>query len=325
MSDEPNDYLWDRSGPPDAEVERLEKLLGRYRYRAPESASVSGTAARPRPMRRLAVRALVAIAAGLALVAWIAWALHSNRGEGYRVTGVEGCDLVRAGDEISTGAKRGGRVEIGSVGHVELDPDSRLRVVECGRDLHKLYLEQGAVEAHIFTQPRLFQIGSPVGNTIDLGCAYRLQVAQDGRESTLRVTLGQVAFEFDGRELYVPAGAACVSKKDRGPGAPYFEESSKEFDAEGYRDALERVEFAEHPDPDLVKTVLDVDREHTLSVWHILTSRRAAPELRHAAYERLARSFPKPEWVTEEGLLAGDHRMCDTWLEEMKPAWRNGR
>ena len=30
-----NDYLWDRSGPPDPEVERLEKMLGRLRTTPP--------------------------------------------------------------------------------------------------------------------------------------------------------------------------------------------------------------------------------------------------------------------------------------------------
>ena len=40
------DWLWDRSGPPDPEIERLEKTLAplRYRHRAPERPSRRGWA-----------------------------------------------------------------------------------------------------------------------------------------------------------------------------------------------------------------------------------------------------------------------------------------
>ena len=60
MSDE---YLWDRSGPPDPDVERLERMLGRLRSKAPapdldalrrdvehlRSATLSGSRNDPRP------------------------------------------------------------------------------------------------------------------------------------------------------------------------------------------------------------------------------------------------------------------------------------
>jgi hypothetical protein len=81
-----DDYLWDKSGPPDPEVARLERLLGRYRYE-PGGAPAPTLA----PPRRRALRALFwsgAIAAGLVA----AWALvlrprGSGPLEGYRVVG----------------------------------------------------------------------------------------------------------------------------------------------------------------------------------------------------------------------------------------------
>ena len=55
-----DDYLWDRSGPPDLAVARLEQRLAplRYRHRAP----------RPPPARWAMALALVTDAAGLVLM-----------------------------------------------------------------------------------------------------------------------------------------------------------------------------------------------------------------------------------------------------------------
>jgi len=296
-------YLWDPAAPPDAQVEDLERLLGRYRYRGPVR--------RPRTLR---LRAWMALAAGIAAVALAWWALRADEAPAYRVVGLDGVTRVRSGEEVATGTGQSARIEIAALGHVDVEPGSSLRVEDRGREVHSLYLARGSVRAVILAQPRVFQIGSPAGRTIDLGCEYSLEVAPDGG-SILRVVAGQVAFEFEGREVYVPAGATCVSDPLRGPGAPVREEAPA-----GYCDLVAAVEF--HPEPDLrmIKDVIDVDREDLLTVWHLLTSRRAAPELRRAAYAQLERAFPKPAWVTLEGLLAGDRAMHDAWLEEMKPA-----
>ena len=306
---EENEYLWNKSGTPDPEVRRLEDLLGRYRW--------TGKAVPERPRGRLLrFRTALAVAAGIAAVALIAWALRGARADGYRVIGVPGRDIVRAGEELSTGAREGVRLEIGWLGHVDVDAGSRIGVRDDGKRVHRLFLERGRVRARIWAQPRLFQIGTPAGNSIDLGCVYELDVADDGT-SRLSVTDGQVAFEFEGREVYVPEGASCVSDPVRGPSAPVFDDAPT-----SYREALAAVEFAADPDPELVARVLDTDREGTLTLWHLVTSERAAESLRRAAYERLAKAFFQPDWVTEEGILAGDPAMREAWVAEMKPAWR---
>ena len=310
--DEPNEYLWRKSGAPDPEVARLERLLGRYRL---EKETWPGEIAERRaPGRLLSFRLVAAIAAGIVAAGLIFWAL-AKPSPGYRVTGLEGREVVRAGEGFSTGAD-GARLEIGWLGHVDVEPNSRVAVEDCGRDAHRLFLERGSVKAKIWAQPRLFQIGTPAGDSIDLGCAYELGVADDGT-SRLRVTTGQVAFEFQGREIYVPAGWSCVSDPKRGPGAPVHDEASEE-----YRAALAAVEFAADPDPELVAKVLDVGYDGTLTLWHLLISDRAAASLRHAAFEKLAKAYPAPAWVTESGLIAGDAKMRAAWLEEMKPSWR---
>ena len=308
-----DDYLWDRSGAPDAELERLEGLLGRYRWRA------EGSSLQPRArVRSFPFRTVAAIAAGILAAALIFWALARGSSQGYRVIGVEGRELVKSGEELATDAAQSARLEIGSIGHVDVEPNSRLRVEDCGESAHRLFLSRGSVSARILAQPRLFRIGSPAGETIDLGCAYRLDVSPDGDVSTLRVTSGQVAFEFEGREVYVPAGAMCVSVKGRGPAAPVFEEASDEFKA-----VVAEAEFAPRCGDAVVRRVIELaEREDTLTLWHLFVSPRTDPELRAAAFAKLSAVFPKPTGANDAALLAGDRAMCGAWMEEMKPAWR---
>src|SRR5688572_7370480 len=66
---ERDDYLWDRSGEPDAEVERLERVLGRLRYEGRAAPNV--VPLRPRRKTFVVVTAalVVAAAAGVLLFA----------------------------------------------------------------------------------------------------------------------------------------------------------------------------------------------------------------------------------------------------------------
>jgi hypothetical protein len=76
------DYLWDRSGEPDPEVEHLERVLGKYRYQsAPVSPSLRSQLAR-RPARWMK---LAAIAAAILIVLAGLWIFRVQN----RVVGTE--------------------------------------------------------------------------------------------------------------------------------------------------------------------------------------------------------------------------------------------
>lgn len=309
MSDE---YLWNKSGPPDPEVERLERLLARYRY-SPE----------PEPREALSTpytfRRVLLLSAALAAAVLIAWVLFVREVPSYRVRGLEGREVVRAGDEITTGAGESAEVVIGGLGQVEMDPNTRLRVEDCGASAHRLFLAQGSVKARILAQPRLFQIGTPAGRAVDLGCAYNLSV-NDGGESELRVTTGQVAFEFDGREVYVPSGAGCTSAPGRGPSVPVFEHARTEF-----KDALAVLEWGKGFDEKALSVLFETGEfEDTLTLWHLFDAGSVPVEMKQEIFAFLSRRFPKPQSVTDEGLLAGDRKMRAAWMETMKSAWRVG-
>ena len=63
----PDDYLWDRSGPPDPEIERLERLLGRFRG-SPSALAPRPSSFLPRPsIAYLAIAASLLAACALGL------------------------------------------------------------------------------------------------------------------------------------------------------------------------------------------------------------------------------------------------------------------
>lgn len=325
-------YLWDKSGPADPEVARLERLLAprawapdarsaaeleRALADGPARASRRVPARATRPPRRLVLAgSLAAVAALVVALALLGPRPDERRGEteraGYRVHGLAGRERVAVGEELVVAGEA--TLEIADLGEVTVEPGSRVGVVAAGADLHRLTLAEGALRARILAPPRLFQVDTPAGLTTDLGCEYTLRVLPDG-SAEMAVLSGQVAFELDGREVYVPAGAACTSSPATGPSAPLFADAAPAF-----RAAVERAERAPEPASADLDVIAGIDRrEDGLTLFHLLDA--PSPALRERAFARLSDLFPKPPGATDAELrVPGPARAA--WLEAMKPHWR---
>ena len=114
------------------------------------------------------------------------------------------------GQWLETDGTSRAQIEVSSIGQVEIDPNTRVRLVETKPTEHRLELAQGRMSARIWAPPKLFYVDTPSGVAEDLGCAYTLEVDDHGA-SLLRVTLGWVALQLKDRESMVPAGAACAT------------------------------------------------------------------------------------------------------------------
>ena len=278
-----------------------------------------------------------AAAAVLALLsAWGVWLIYSNRGNAiltvdgkpaWRVKRLDGAPTVGAerisnngelavGEWLETDGNSRAQIAVSSIGSVDIDENTRVRLLETQPTEHRLELARGKMSAHIWAPPRLFFVNTPSAVAADLGCAYTLEVDDQG-SSLLRVTSGWVALELENRESIVPAGAACETRPSLGPGTPYFEDS-----AAGFKDALKRVDF----DPDAaarslaLKAMLDQARPRdTLTLWHLLT--RVEGEDRARVYDKMAALFPPPAGVTREGVLALNQQMLDAWRDAMETTW----
>jgi hypothetical protein len=220
---------------------------------------------------------------------------------------------LAVGEWLETDSDSRANIKVANIGRVEIDPDTRIRLVETKPLEHRLELARGKMHATIFAPPRIFFVNTPSAVAADLGCAYTLEVDDKGR-SLLHVTSGWVALETEERDSVVPAGAACMTEPGRGPGTPFFEDAP-----ESLLVALARFDF-ENGGHQAVAAILEAARPRdTLTLWHLLS--RVEGEERSRVYERLAALTPPPAGVTRDGVLRLDRGMLDLWKEHLEPMW----
>jgi hypothetical protein len=352
MSD---DYLWDRTGPPDNQVQKLEELL------APLGHVPSKELPMPRRVLNFpvwpAARAVLRYAAVAAMLVLVAGSVvvHLWTRE-WSVTRLDGTPRVESqsvmdsasllvGGSLETDASARARVRVGLIGYVDVEPNSRLRLLAAQVADHRLALERGRIRARIWAPPKLFYVQTPSALAVDLGCIYTLEVDDLG-VGALRVQRGWVAFEHEGRESFVPEGAMCVTRPGFGPGTPVYESAPQEL-----QNALKQVDFEMRGPAGGVRggMVGDIEgsvpgsksggvpggvaggaedmkrrraealnivltrarKQDALTLWHLLARTTADEQL--LVFDRLAALVPPPEGVTREGILAGDREMRDRW------------
>jgi hypothetical protein len=293
------DYLWDKSGEPDPEIQRLENLLAPLRHKL-DKTPVLSFPKRPRIPYLLAIAASLLVLCG---AGWVAWQRTRPAWQVATVSGTPSLKRLAKGESISTDWKSQARLNLNDVGEVEVEPNTRLSVLAIRPDEQRLALERGAIHALIWAPPGRFIVNTPSAQTVDLGCQYTLKVDADG-VGLVEVSVGWVAFENDGHESFIPAGAACVTRPGKGPGVPYYQDASGEL-----IDALQRFN-ASADQPSIAVILAQARRRDAISLWHLL--RRVQPEDRGRVYDRLAQSIAVPAGVTREGVLAANPQMIDS-------------
>jgi len=336
-----SDYLWDKSGEPDPEVERLELMLGRFQHHRPapqfpERVGPWDWVLTSRSSWSLPRLGAVAATMALAIGGWLLVRQTSPPGPGAgtagaaagpawdvaRLAGAPTIGARRLGDRgrlalgqtLQTDASSSAILNAGAVGEIQVDPGSRLRLLESRPGRQRLALDLGSIHAMIWAPPGQFVVDTPSAAAVDLGCAYTLHVDDNG-DSLLSVTFGWVGFTLQGRESFIPEGAMCATRPGIGPGTPYFADAAPAF-----RAALEEIDFgppareaaAARPQPGALDTLLANARPRdALTLWHLLA--RLRPPERAFVYDRLAALVPPPSGVTRQGILSGDKHMRDLW------------
>ena len=324
MTDDRSDYLWDQSGEADPDVAHLEEVLGALRHRGslpalpPRGAFVSAPPASRRSLRGLLFG--LTAAAMVCLIAGAAWFAAGQRHLGWAVERLAGQPVIdgqaldasgrlRRGTWLETGDAGKARIMVGEIGMVDVDPNTRLQLVESVGRQHRMALAHGTIHAQIWAPPKFFVVDTPSAVATDLGCAYTLQVDPSGT-GLVRVALGWVGFEFRGRESFIPEQAVCRTRPAVGPGTPYYEDAPS-----GYADALTTLDFGPADDPAraaALDTVLTAARRRdALTLWHLLT--RGTTDERRRVYDRMAVLVPPPAGVTLEAVLRADRRATDRW------------
>jgi hypothetical protein len=215
---------------------------------------------------------------------------------------------------LETDASSRANITVGKIGEVEVEPGSRVRLVQARATENRLALDRGTIHALISAPPRLFFVNTPSAVAVDLGCAYTLHVDDLG-VGLLRVTFGWVEFETHGQQTLIPSGAAAITKPGMGPGTPFFEDATDAF-----KSALEKLDF-ERLDPqaraDRLHTLLaEARKSDGFTLLNLLRNYRGMSEPERALiYDRLAELIPPPPGVSRDGIARGNDSMVELWWE----------
>jgi hypothetical protein len=331
-----DDYLWDGSGEPDPEVRKLEAALGRYRHELPAPTFEQTAGVRPATTRfrffNLRLSYQLAGVAAVLLLAMAAFLVFrspqpENSGAGWDIARLEGAPRVgshsigektgpgklRIGQTLVTDKTSRASITLDETGRVEVDPDSRLRLVTNGPGHKRLSLELGTIHATIWAPPGEFVVDTPSAVAVDLGCVYTLHVDESGA-GLLRTTMGWVGFKLNGRESFIPAGAVCNTRPTIGPGTPHREDAYPMFRSSLYRLDFEAIMPAERTE--LLRIILSQARkDDAFTLWHLLS--RVSDADRPTVYDRLAVLAPPPAGVTRDGILRLDRQMLDAWWNSL--------
>lgn len=226
---------------------------------------------------------------------------------------IEGSGQLAVGEWLETDASSRAQLSVANIGRVDIEPNSRVQLVETNSTEHRLAMSRGRLHATISAPPRLFIVETPSAVAVDLGCSYTLEVDKAGR-SILHVTSGWVALELKGRESVVPAGAVCVTEVGKGPGTPYFDDASEKF-----RAALTKLDFGQGGAKALGIVLAEAREYDTLTLWHLLSRMRGVE--RGRVYDRMAELIAPPAGVTKEGVMGLDRGMLNLWKKGLEWAW----
>jgi hypothetical protein len=318
-----DDYLWDRSGAPDPEVEHLEQMLGRFRRTqvAPDFPAILPAENRPRTSRilwPLATAALVLFALGL----WFA-RIMLNRAP-WTIADLDGSPRIgnlaatprerwKVGEPLETDATSRVQLLVQGLGQIEVEPNSRLTLLKASPTQQQIRLDRGTIRASIVAPPYVFLVHTPTAYAMDMGCAYTLHVNDDG-SSILHVTIGWVDLQHGWQQALVPAGAAAESRPGIGPGAPYFEDATERF-----RQALEIVNF-DLSDARARSTALTIvlDEARVRDAFTLLNLFRGVDASdRGRLYDRLATLLPPPSGATRDAAVNGDWNSLGPWWDAL--------
>ena len=264
------------------------------------------------------LRPLTAIAALFVLIAasTIGYRFYTrSTPAAWEVTRVDGAqpERLKANEWIQTGAVSGIRLNVGTIGTVDVAPGSRVRLVAAKEDEYRLGLAHGEISAVINAPPRLFFVDTPTSTVVDLGCAYTMRVDDKGA-GTLRVTAGWASLEWSGRESLVPAGASGHTRPDVGPGTPSFDDATPAL-----KQALDAFDF-ENGGRTVVDVVIAEARvRDTLTLWHLMS--RVEPSDRDRVFNRIVALTPLPKNVTRDEVMALNPEALKRWREELAWSW----
>src|ERR1700730_141401 len=334
-----NEYLWEGTGEPDTEIQRLEQALEEFRATSlvppafpmidcgPRRASWWLAITSNTWVPRFAAAILILAAFTIALVFSLRETTppRSNSGWSVEVTEAPQDNSLAAdqpkrkmqmqiGEAFETNRISKANIAVADIGRLELEPMTRLRLLQSAAGRKRIALERGTIHVVIWAPPGEFVVDTPSSVVVDLGCMYTLNIEENGN-GFLRTTLGWVGFQSNGYESFIPAGASAATYAESGPGLPFFEDASDQF-----RSAVAQFDSTKEGSAQRKAAQQVILRQARLrdglTLWHLLS--RVSEVDRQGVYERLSALIPPPAGTTREGILRLDRTMLDSWWNALE-------
>ena len=254
--------------------------------------------------------------ASLVVIGAVSWYATRPAASAWQVSRLEGSasvDKIKVGEWLQTDGNSRARITVGDIGVVDVEPNTRIRLVAASPKEHRLTLARGEISATVSAPPRLFLVDTPASTAVDLGCAYKIKTDEKG-DGVLRVTSGWVSLEGKGRESLVPAGANCRTRSGTGPGTPYFDDAPPAL-----QQALAAFDFGKGGEESLGIILAQARVRDTLSLWHLLSRVESGDRAR--VLDRMMELVPLPAGVSREKALQLDPATLKSWREELAWKW----
>jgi len=334
-----NEYLWDGSGEPDAEIQCLEQALEEFRATSLVPPAFPRVDFGPRlsywwlaiasntwvPRFAAAILVLAAFTSALVFSLRESTPPRSNNGWSVELTEAQPDSSgmgdkpkrkiqMQIGEVLETNRTSTANIAVADIGRLELEPMTRLRLLQSTAGRKRIALDRGTIHVAIWAPPGEFVVDTPSSVVVDLGCMYTLNIEESGN-GFLRTTLGWVGFQSNGYESFIPAGAAAATYAESGPGLPFFEDASQQFRSAVAQFDSTKAGSAQRGAAEQV-ILRQARLRDGLTLWHLLS--RVSEVDRRAVYERLSALIPPPVGTTREGILRLDRSMLDSWWNALE-------
>jgi len=324
------DYLWDRSGPADPEVQRLETLLASYRMaERPGWPTLAGVARVGNEPRELSVRAwrfgFAMAACAVIVLVLFAYRAYNTASTGWQFVAEAGhpdvggrsmkSGVLHVGQSLETTAGERVRIQVASIGEVEVRDQSQVQLVESREGRQRLAMKFGTMHARIYAPPAVFVVDTPAARAVDLGCEYTLSVDKSGN-GHLSVDLGWVQLEYSDGQSLVPRGMVAEIASGGLLTPAYYPDATPDFRAALIRWSLvNNLSDAERAQ--LLDTILKAARLRDSLTLVNLFRRANSDSERARIFDRLNQLVPAPPEVKREDVISGVHNAVNPWWDEI--------
>lgn len=247
MNKPDDDFLWDGTGTPDADIAAMQKDLAPLAHTAPLDEVRLARDRRDQPISaqearntrtRTGRQSPVLLAAGICSAGLCVAALLllmkggkknpcTDAASGFAFTSSSdvSCGSHAAlqghmpiGETITVG-RTAMELTIANIGKANVAPGSEITLVTTSVREHRLALRHGRLHANVVAPPRLFVVETAAATAIDLGCEYDVTINRAG-VGELTVLSGSVELTSKFGAVVVPAGYTAQLAPNLGTGVP---------------------------------------------------------------------------------------------------------